>query len=157
MLSRIQRVLRNQRFRKAYCWSALGQLILINIFLFGFTLYADDCARDWTRAEDCLRTPGFAQTIGTGAGVIATILINGAAIQTILLTPPGQEGEQGAGGKPQRQYYFDIRTQGGRGTLAADGQDSLWIYGEVRCTDPEIDCSGLTGGIGFSPDRKSVV
>ncbi|MBE0656071.1 MAG: hypothetical protein IH602_00190 [Bryobacteraceae bacterium] len=152
MLARIQRVLRNQRFRKAYCWSVLGQFILINLCLFGFTLYADDCARDWTRAEDCLRTPGFAQTIGTGAGVIATILINGAAIQTILLTPPSQEGEgKGGEGVPPRQYYFDIRTEGGRSSLSADGNDSLWIYGEVRCTDPKIDCSGMTGGIGFSP------
>lgn len=91
--------------------------------------------------------------MGTATGVIATILVNGVAIQTILISPArqGEEGQEGEEEQPARQYFFDIRTEGGRSSLMANGQDSVWIYASVRCTDPEVDCGPLTAGIGFSP------
>ena len=147
MFGRLQRFLRSRRGRRVHAWSVLGQFAILNLAMFGFVVFADDCARDWRRAEDCLRTPGFAQTIGSAGGVIATILVNGVAIQTILLSPPetDEEGNQ----IPGRQYFFDIRTQGGRTSLQANGQDSLWIYASVSCSDPEVDTSGVP--ISFHP------
>ena len=54
MFSWIQRLAWRARRSKALSWAALGQLALLNaLFLFSSPLlFADDCTRDWRRAED---------------------------------------------------------------------------------------------------------
>jgi hypothetical protein len=53
MLARFQHLVRNERFRRLWSWSALGNIVIANLFLLGgFPLFADDCSRDWRRAED---------------------------------------------------------------------------------------------------------
>jgi hypothetical protein len=47
-------------------------------------------------------------------------------------------------------YGFDIRTEGGRTTLEADGADMLWIFAEVISKDPEVDSGPITRGVRFS-------
>ncbi len=155
MLKAIQRLAWRSQGGKFLPSVALLQVLAAHaIFLFVLvpTASADDCNQDFRRAEDCLRTPGFAQTLGTTAGVIGTILINGVAVKTLILRPPGT-GPTGEGGEnpPDKQYYLDVRTQGSRTTLTADGKDTLWVSAKVTCSDPKVDCSGITAGIGFSP------
>lgn len=106
---------------------------------------ADDCAQDWRRAEDCLRSPGFAQGIATGAGTIITILVNGATVAQSF--GPSREGEEGDEEPPR--YTLDIRTDGMRTTLLADGEETLWLYAQVRCDKPEVDTASLTAGLRF--------
>ena len=147
-----------ETIRKAWAGFGLGQTALAFFLLFAApALFADDCARDWRRAEDCLRTPGFAQGLGTGVGVIATVLVNGAAIATIVLSPPqtvsqGASGGEGGDGQPQdppKQYFLNILTQDYRTSLKTDGQDSLWVYAQVSCSDPNVDTTGLTAAVHF--------
>jgi hypothetical protein len=135
MLDRLQRRLRSPRFRRRSTWALLGQWLLLNICLFGFVAFADDCARDLRRAEDCLRTPGFAQGISSLGGIIATILVNGVAIQTILLTPPPPEGApplaEGEEPPPPRRLNVQVivqdEQQKQRTSFYADALDRLYI------------------------------
>jgi hypothetical protein len=100
-----------------------------------------------------MRTPGSAQGLGTAAGVTATVLVNGAAISQVLIQRRDEGEEGGEEGEPEedKKYFLDIVTQNQRTTIAADGKDQLWIYGQVTCTDPEVDTSGLTRSLGFTP------
>ena len=159
MLNRIQRLAWRAQRSKSLSLAALLQLLAINAFLLfcAPALFADDCTRDWRRAEDCLRTPGFAQGIGTTAGVLATVLVNGVAVVRLVLTPPqpvptgGQDGGQD-GGQPQqppKEYFLNIQTQGYRTQMKTDGTDSLWVYASVSCNDPTVDCALLTQAVGF--------
>jgi hypothetical protein len=150
MFRRIRQFARRARHSPAFSLAALAQIVLVNAFvLFAATrVWADDCSRDWRRAEDCLRTPGFAQGLGTGAAVIGTILINGAAIQTLVLKPPGTGGKDG---EPDKQYLLDVRTEGSRTSLWADDEETLWIYAKVTCSDPAVDCRAITASISFTP------
>ena len=54
MIRWIQRLGWRAQRSKALSWVTLGQFVLMNVlFLFSpFLLLADDCARDWRRAED---------------------------------------------------------------------------------------------------------
>ncbi len=47
--------------------------------------------------------------------------------------------------QPQRQYSLAVVTQDYRTQLKSGGEDSLWIYASVCCTDPAVDCAGLAG------------
>jgi hypothetical protein len=140
------------RQRRAFAAAALANILLANAFVFLAVprVWADDCSSDWRRAEDCLRTPGFAQGLGTTAGVVGTILINGMAIQTLLIRPRGTGGKDNEN-PPDIQYFLDVRTEGSRTTLVADGEETLWIYAKVTCSDPAVDCRAITAGISFSP------
>ncbi|MBN1104636.1 MAG: hypothetical protein JXL84_14560, partial [Deltaproteobacteria bacterium] len=82
----------------------------------------------------------------------ATVLVNGAAISQVLIKQR-EEGEEGEEGEPEeeKKYFLDIVTQNQRTTIAANGKDQLWIYGQVTCTDPEVDTAGLTRSLGFTP------
>lgn len=132
---RLQRWLRSRAFRRAHAFAALGQLVILNLALFGFVAWADDCARDWRRAEDCLRTPGFAQGISSLGGIIATVLVNGVAIQTILLTPPPPEGAtppaEGEEPPPPRRMNVQVTIQDDqqkqRTVFYADAADRIFI------------------------------
>jgi hypothetical protein len=56
---------------------------------------ADDCTRDPFRAEDCLRTGGFAEGIAGLATVAVVILVNGAeVVRTIYKTPKTSEDQE---------------------------------------------------------------
>jgi hypothetical protein len=155
MLHRIQRLAWRAQRSKSLSLAALLQLLAINAFLLfcAPALFADDCTRDWRRAEDCLRTPGFAQSIGTTAGVLATVLVNGVAVVRLVLTPPqpaptgGQDGGQPQ--QPPKEYFLNIQTQGYRTQMKTDGTDSLWVYASVSCNDPTVDCAALTQAVGF--------
>jgi len=59
----------------------------------------------------------------------------------------GAEGEE----EEDREYFLEISTQNQRTTIATNGKDQLWLYGQVMCNDPEVDTSGLTKSLGFTP------
>ncbi len=70
-------------------------IFLIFISLCCIPVLADDCARDPFRAEDCLRTGGFAETIAGVATVVVVVLVNGAeVVRTIYKTPKQSEDEE---------------------------------------------------------------
>jgi hypothetical protein len=151
MIKWIQRLAYRLRRSRAFVWAYLGQLVLLNsmFFLFVSNARADDCSIDPRRAEDCLRTPGFAENLGTGVAIIGTILVNGVAIQTIILQPRNPKDKDNE--DPPITFYLNIRTQEARSTIKPDGKDTLWVYAKVSCSDPKIDCSGMTNAISFSP------
>lgn len=128
-----------------------GLALLVQAIVLVGTALADDCQRDWRRAEDCLRTPGFAEGLGTAIGTIVTILVNGVVIAQTLL-PPAQGGDQQGDDEERTEYSLDIRTQEQRTVLAADGVDVLWVYGQVRCSDPKVNTASLTQGLRFVAD-----
>jgi hypothetical protein len=78
---------------------------------------------------------------------VITVLVNGAAVTRIVL----RQGEEGEEGEKQKDYFLDIRSEDQRTVLATDGKDKLWIYGQVRCTDPEVNTDALTQSLGFTP------
>lgn len=131
---------------------ALSGLVLLvqAMFLVG-TALAHDCQSDWRRAEDCLRTPGFAEGLGTAIGTIVTVLVNGVVIAQTILSP-AQGGDQPGDDDERTEYSLDIRTQDQRTVLAADGVDVVWVYGQVRCSDPKVDTASLTRGLRFVAD-----
>jgi len=151
MIFLIQRLAFRIRRSRTFAWAYLCQLILLNsmFLLFISNARADDCSIDPTRAEDCLRTPGFGENLGTGVAVIGTILVNGVAIQTIILQPrrPGDKDSD----DPPITFFLNIKTQEARSTIKPDGKDSLWVYAKVSCSDPKVDCSAMTEGISFGP------
>jgi hypothetical protein len=125
------------------------------------TAWADDFRRDLWNIRDGLRTPGWAPAIAGTAAVIASVLVNGSEIIRTILRPPSVDsvqppapptnGEQKEAEKP-KQYTLDIRTQDQRTTLIADGEDIVWIYGQVLCDDPNIDTGTITRGLSFAAD-----
>ncbi|MCX6622627.1 MAG: hypothetical protein NTY38_16470, partial [Acidobacteria bacterium] len=141
--------------RRIYPHLALAQIFTGLALLLAMPLFADDCGRDLSRAEDCMRTPGFAQGLGTAAGVIATVLVNGAAITTLVLSPRQPVKTADGGTKepeePPKQYFLNIQSQESRTQLKPDGKDQLWIFVQVTCSDPKVDCTGLTSAVSFHP------
>ncbi len=123
------------------------------VLLLAAPLLADDCGRDLSRAEDCMRTPGFAQGLGTAAGVIATVLVNGAAITTLVLSPrqpvTKADGTTEEPTEPPKEYFLNIQSQDSRTMLKPDGKDQLWVFVQVTCSDSKVDCTGLTAGVSF--------
>ncbi len=64
---------RHRRARRLLAAIALSSgVVLLHLIFLAATVFADDCKRDIRRAEDCLRTPGFAQGIATGAATVVT-------------------------------------------------------------------------------------
>jgi hypothetical protein len=132
--------------RIARALSASRFPILWILFLAPCIVLADDCGRDITRAEDCMRTPGYAQGIAAAVATVVTVLVNGVPIaQTIF--PPKDAGDPD--NKDGPKYQLEIRSEDGRTDLFVDGEDMLWIYGRVTCDKPEVDTGSLTAGIGF--------
>ena len=146
------------RLGKALAWTLLGQLLLAHVlFIFGASLaFADDCNRDWRRAEDCLRTAGFAQALGTAVGVIGVILINGMAVARLVLRPPGTASGGGGGEQPPVQYTLDIQTTPSPLRVPPDGKTTGTVHARVACTDPKVDTGGLTGSIGIGLQGSAV-
>ncbi len=153
MIRRIQRLAYRLRSSRVFAWTYLSQIVLLNLMFLVFipSAFADDCSIDPRRAEDCLRTPGFAENLGTGVAVLGTILVNGIAIQTIILQPRSPSDSDKDNEDPPITFYLNIRTQEARSTLKPDGKDSLWVYAKVSCSDPKVDCSPMTDGISFTP------
>jgi len=155
MFQTIQKLAWRARQSRLLSSLSLVQILLAHALLFIAVpvVLADDCSSDWRRAEDCLRTPGFAQGLGTTAGVLATVLVNGASVVRLVLTPPqpvpagGQDGGQPQ--QPPKEYFLNIQTQGQRTQMKTDGIDSLWVYASVSCTDPAVDCAALTQAVTF--------
>ena len=150
MRNLLRQLARRLRHRRLYAWAYLIQITVLHL---GFLVlvpsaFADDCATDPTRAEDCLRTPGFAENLGTGVAVLGVILVNGVAIQSIVLKQRGADDDST---DPPVTFNLNIRTQESRNTIKPDGKDSLWVYANVTCSDPKVDCSGMTAAITFTP------
>ncbi len=130
--------------RHLFARLALVQLLTGLLLLCAAPLLADDCNRDWRRAEDCMRSPGFAQGLGTAAGVIATVLVNGAAITTLVFAPkpqPGVELKEGEEPPPPKQLNVQVYVQDAdarqRTVFYADAQDQLFISAWVEEITPE--------------------
>lgn len=88
---------------------------------------------------------------------MVTVLVNGVAIsQAVLGSRNGDQKEK----EDKTEYTLDIRTQDRnqvtRTTLAADNEDILWVYGQVRCNKPEVDTSSLTQALSFSTEGPDV-
>jgi len=144
------------RRRLSIIWLIL-LIVLLFTLLLPETAFADDCAKDYRRAEDCLRTPGIAEGIATVAGATVVILVNGTSIgETILGRDKGDDdqGENEDEEDPPR-YSMELSTEGSRTELKADGEDTLWIYGRVTCDKPEIDTGSITAGMSFSAQGPS--
>lgn len=152
MFRSVRRFVWRARQRRAFAAAALANIVLVHAFVFLAVtrVWADDCSSDWRRAEDCLRTPGFAQGLGTTAGVVGTILINGMAIQTLVIRPRVTGGKDDEN-TPDIQYFLDVRTEGSRTAILADGEETLWVYAKVTCSDPAVNCAAITAGIAFTP------
>ena len=154
MTRRFQRFARRLRHSRAFNIAALGQVLTANLlFLFlAPSLRADDCSRDWRRAEDCLRTPGAAQTLGTTAGVVGVILVNGMAVATLVLKPRGTSagGSDSDENPPDTQYSLDIQTTPNPLKATPDGKTACTVHARVTCSDPKVDTGGLTQSIGMS-------
>lgn len=106
-------------------------------------LMAHDFADDFRRIEDGLRTDGWAQAIaGTTASAI-NVLVNGA----LVFQQPGKPGKDG---EEPAQYTMDIRTEGERTSIIADGDDRLWVYAKIMCSKASVNAQGLTNAISFT-------
>ena len=55
------------------------------------------------------------------------------------------------GPKRQRDYLLHLRTVDDRTTLDADGQDTIWVYAVIVCSDPKVDTNALTSTLNFTP------
>ena len=132
--------------------SSRGSVRLLLVFAVGSIfapamLFAHDCAADWKRAEDCLRTPGVAQPLGAAVATVVTVLVNGAAIGSQFY-PPDDGSDGGEESKP-RHYSLDIRTEGDPLILSTDGEDIVWICARVLCDDPKVNVQAMTASIQF--------
>ncbi|MDZ4403183.1 hypothetical protein [Prosthecobacter sp.] len=106
-------------------------------------LFAHDFADDFTRIEDGLRTPGWAETIAGTTATAINVLVNGSLVFQ-------QPGKPGPDGEEPTQYTMDIRTEDQRTSLGADGEDRLWMYAKVMCSKASVNAQGLTNAISFT-------
>ena len=147
---RMKRIFGNRIAARLWVCAAVLMWPLVLLVALPAMLRADDCDRDKSRLEDCLRSNGYAQGIATTVAVAATILVNGAAIQTLILKPRTVEVKPGEDPPPPVNYSLDIKTQGQQTTVTVDSEEPLWIYAAVTCTDPKIDTAALTASITFA-------
>ena len=47
------------------------------------------------------------------------------------------------------EYKLNLRTQDERTTVYADGEDILWVHGQVQCNKAEVDTAALTSALVF--------
>ena len=123
-------------------------LITLAISFGAYPLFADDFARDFTRLEDGMRTPGWAETIAGTAATAINVLVNGA----LVFQQPGkstESGGDGGDGEDTPQYTMDVRTENERTSLVADDVDRLWVYAKLTCVKGTVT-TDLTDGISFS-------
>jgi hypothetical protein len=132
-------------------------LIMVAVY-FGqvYPAFAHDFTRDFTRLEDGMRTPGWAESIAGTAATAINVLVNGA----LVFQQPGKSSENGrdggTGGNGQNggdsedapQYTMDVRTENERTSLIADDVDRLWVYGKLTCVKG-TETTDLTDGISF--------
>lgn len=131
-----------------FCWFCIGfGLSLMLQEMMTVSAWADDFSHDYRRLEDGLRTDGWAQTIAGTAATVINGLVNGALVFQKPTSDTNQNPEE-----PPVNYTMDVRTEDERTTLAADGQDRLWVYGQISCSDPKVDTQALTTAIQFAFD-----
>jgi hypothetical protein len=82
--------------------------------------------------------------------VIGTVLVNGAAITSLVLGSRQVETQPGEEPPPQVNYSLDVTTEGQQTTVAADSGQPLWIYAAVSCSDPTVNTQALTASITFA-------
>jgi hypothetical protein len=134
------------------CWVVAA---LAASFALVGTALADDFLRDPTRLEDGLRTGGWAQTIAGSAATVISALVNGALVFQRVTPPPvtaavaATRGDDGPAEEPAR-YTMDVRTEGERTSIRADGDDRLWVYAKLTCSKPAVSSASLTNGIALS-------
>lgn len=84
-------------------------------------------------------------------------MVNGVVIAQTILRPKDEERTDED--EERTEYALDIRVQDQnqvqRTNLAADNQDMLWIYGQVRCNDPDVDTQALTQGLAFAKQGRN--
>ena len=118
--------------------------LLVMAALIGVTgpVLADDFTRDFTRLEDGMRTPGWAESIAGTAATAINVLVNGA----LVFQQPGKSSEDG---EDAPQYTMDVRTENERTSLTVDDVDRLWVYGKLTCIKGAVT-TDLTDGISFA-------
>lgn len=75
--------------------------------------------------------------------ILLNALLNGVTRGRQQLDP-GQEGGEAV------EYTLDVRTENGRVSVAADGQDRIWLYAKVLCNRPSVNTVALTAGVRFA-------
>ena len=76
---------------------------------------------------------------------VFNVLVNGRPVSRRQGRPTEQEGDE-----PPVNYTLDIRTEDERTSLAADGEDRLWLYAKITCDKAGVDTDSLTSAISFS-------
>jgi hypothetical protein len=132
--------------------NAALQLVAFAIVSSAATAWADHYLQDIWNLNDGLRTPGWAPVLAGTGTVIISILINGGEVIQTALNPRGDPDDR-PDEEPTR-YSMEINTEEKRMSLAADGEDRLWIYAKITCNKPEVPAAQLTAGLGFSFSGK---
>jgi hypothetical protein len=144
-----------RRCERRYSIATCLQLssVLASVLFWAVTfVYASDCPPNDADRSDCQRAADTARSpLVPLAGAIAGVFVNGALISRTRLQPVSGDGngKEENKEKEETEYTLDVRTQDLRTTLTADGEDVLWIYGQVRCNKPEIDVGALTSALTF--------
>jgi hypothetical protein len=99
---------------KTATWVRIALLPLSWVALYATVVYADDCGRDISRAEDCLRTDNTAAKIAATAATIVAVLVNGHTIIRTIITNP-VEIEEGQEPPPPKYYTLQVRSVNGQG------------------------------------------
>src|SRR5580704_6507361 len=117
-------------------------IMAAGFFAGAYPVFADDFTRDFTRLQDGMRTPGWAESIAGTAATAINVLVNGALVFQ-------QSGKSGENGQDAPQYTMDVRTENERTSLVTDDKDRLWIYGKLTCVKGAVQ-TDLTDTISFS-------
>jgi hypothetical protein len=92
---------------------------------------------------------------GAAPGAAVVALVNGVRVFSTILGPIRSNGRR----RRKRKYTLDIKVQDGQGTqrmsLAADDEDFLWIYAQVRCDDPKANPSLTTRTLAFLKEEPN--
>jgi hypothetical protein len=136
-------------------WLLLNNLAVSFLLVWAGIAYASDCPPNDPSRLDCQGAASTARSpLVPLAGAIAGVLVNGRLISRTRLQPPSRngDGDKGDDDEEPTEYTLDIRTQDQRTTLLPDDEDSLWIYGQVRCNKPEVDTASLTSSLTFGKE-----
>jgi hypothetical protein len=142
------------------CQLPIATFLQFNIVFASFLLwaaalaYASDCPPGGY--ADCASAATTAQSpLVPLAGAVVGVFVNGLFSGQTILRAQGGDGENHEE-KQQVHYTLDIRSQDLRTNLTADGEDTLWIYAQIRCDKPEIDVDGLTSSLTFDSRGPNV-
>ncbi len=128
---------------QARFWLGFAVIALAVVFGDACLALAHDFLSDTSRLRDGLRTDAWGVTIAGTASTGINVLVNGSLV---FQRPPkpGKDGEE------QASYTMDVRTEDERTSIAADGEDRMWVYAKIMCSKASVNAQGLTSAISFT-------